>query len=66
MRRRLAAAALVEQDHVVALRDRTAGAAWARRAARSAMQEHRRLGAPGADAFPVDCVAVADVEHADA
>ena len=64
VRRRLAAAALVEQDDVVELRIEQPPLLGRDGAARPAMQEHRRLGALGADAFPVDDVAVADIEHA--
>ena len=62
--RRLSAAALVEQDDVVELRVEQPPVLWRDAAAGAAMQEHRRLGALGAGALPIDLVAVADIEHA--
>ena len=62
--RRLAAAALVEQDHVVEIRVEQPALLRRDGAARPAMQEDGGLRALGADTLPVDRVAVADVQHA--
>ena len=60
---RTAAAALVEQHDVVFLRIEDAALARRQAAAGTTVQEHRGLCAARADAFPIDPVAVADVEQ---
>ena len=62
VRRGTATAALVEQQHAVLLRIKQATVVGAAAAARTAMQEHRRLAGRIADQFPVDLVAVAGIE----
>ncbi|MCY1246895.1 hypothetical protein D9M72_601710 [compost metagenome] len=64
VRSRLAAAALVEQSHIIERRIEQATMVGRNRAARSAMQEDGRLGAWRADLFPIDHVTVADIEVA--
>ncbi len=56
------AAALVEQQNVVARRIEQPAMRRPAAAARAAMQEDRRDPAPRAAAFPIDAVSVADVE----
>jgi len=63
MRGRLAAAALVEQKHVVERRIEQPALVGVDAAARSAMQEDGGLRALRADPFPGDHVAVADLER---
>ena len=64
MRARFPAAALVEEEHVVARRIEELPMDRADPAARSAMQEDRRLSLRIAADLPIDAVAIADVEHA--
>ena len=62
MRCRLAASALVEQQHVIARRVEQATMVGRDAAARPAMQKDGRLRAGGADPLPIDMMAIADVE----
>ena len=62
VRRRTAAAPLVEQEHVVELRIELAAMVRAAAGARSAVEEDDRLGAGRSAPFPVKLVAVADVD----
>ena len=64
MRRRAAAAALVEQGDVVARGIELAAMIGAAAGAGAAMQHHRRLALRIAALLPVERVAVADVEPA--
>src|SRR5215470_16341457 len=64
VRRRAAAAALVEQHDVVARGVELPTVRWRNAAAGPAVQEDGGLRAPGADPLPVDDVAVADIEPA--
>ncbi|MNM84572.1 hypothetical protein D3C81_966640 [compost metagenome] len=64
MRRRSSAAALVEQQHVIARRVEQPPMVGRDPATGPAMQEHCRLGARRADALVVQDVAVADIERA--
>ena len=64
MRGRAAAAALVEEEDVVALRVELAAVVGAAAGAGSAVKEDGRLGARSPAALPVEAVAVADVEPA--
>ena len=60
---RAAAAALVEQQHLVSGRIEQPPVVGAQAGARPAVQEHRGLGARRAAQLPVDAVVVADVEQ---
>ena len=57
-------AALIEQKGVIARRIEKRAVRVLRAAARSAVQEHDRAAAPGADLFDVNPMAVAGADHA--
>ena len=61
---RPAAPALVEQQYVVEFGVPLAPVVGRDAPARSAMKEDCRLGARGSDAFPIERMAFADIEHA--
>ena len=64
MGRRAPAAALVEEQDVVARRVEQPAMERRTPAARAAMQEHRRCRARRTGPLPIDLVPVADIEHA--
>ena len=66
MRSRAAAAALIEQQDVVALRIEQAAVVGAEAGAGSAVEEDGRLARRIAALFPVEDMAIADVERAPA
>jgi len=61
---RSAAASLIEQQHVVDRRIEEASTVGRASASRAAVQEHGGLAASRSDAFPVDGMAIADIEMA--
>ena len=62
MRRRPPAAALVEQRDVIKRRIEHAAMVWRDAATRAAMQENRGFGAGRSHPFPIDHMAVSDIE----
>ncbi|MCY1523448.1 hypothetical protein D9M68_583450 [compost metagenome] len=64
MRLRAAAAALIEQQHVIALRIEQLAVHGRAAAARAAVQKHGRLALRISAEFPIDLVAVAGIQRA--